>query len=591
MNNQVHPDLVVARVVPDVTGLDRHFDYLVPPALRAKVSVGSLVRISLSGRRVGGWVASLGPPDPLFDIDRLLPIAKYTGCGPAESIFELAQWAGHRWAGRLRPFLVSASPPGAVTSLSAPSHGPPVPEPVNLDARQVLTSGGGLLRLSPSADVVPAILAACSLGPTIVVQPSVVEARVLAAQLRRSGRTVALLPHDWARAASGVDVVIGARAAIWGPCPGLSAVVVLDEHDEAMQEERQPTWHARDVAIERARRAGVPCLLISPCPSLAALDWAGSRFVKPSTVEERNSWPLVEIVDRSRDEPWQRSLVTSPLIRQLRDHSRTVVCVINVAGRARLLACRSCKALQRCEHCEAAVVQDERDVFHCQRCETDRPTVCQSCGASAFAMLRKGVTRLREELEAAAGRPVVAVTATGPDSDTRSESVPEAGVYVGTEAVLHRARRADTVVMLDFDDELLAPRYRATEQAMTLLARAARLAGGRADGGRLMIQTFLPAHDVIDAVRHSDPGRLVTSELARRTLLGFPPAGALGMLSGAGAADFAAVLPPELVRSASTLDGRVWLRSASWQQLGDALAQTPRPKGSRIRIQIDPPRV
>jgi primosomal protein N' (replication factor Y) (superfamily II helicase) len=65
--------------------------------------------------------------------------------------------------------------------------------------------------------------------------------------------------------------VVGARAAAWAPAPDLAAVVVLDEHDEVWQEERVPTWHARDVAIERARRAGVPCVLVSPTPSLEAL--------------------------------------------------------------------------------------------------------------------------------------------------------------------------------------------------------------------------------------------------------------------------------------------------------------------------------
>ena len=105
--------------------------------------------------------------------------------------------------------------------------------------------------------------------------------------------------------------------------------------------------------------------------------------------------------------------------------------------------------------------------------------MCQRCGGSGFANLRPGVSRLREELEAAAGRPVVAVT--GPD---RARPAP-ADIYVGTEAVLHRVDRADVVAFLDFDRELLAPRYRAVEQALALLAKAARLLGPRRRGGRL----------------------------------------------------------------------------------------------------------
>jgi primosomal protein N' (replication factor Y) len=121
--------------------------------------------------------------------------------------------------------------------------------------------------------------------------------------------------------------------------------------------------------------------------------------------------------------------------------------------------------------------------------------------------VRIGVSRAREELEALAGEPVGEVT-----SDV--DDVPSTRVLVGTEAVLRRVDRADTVAFIEIDQELLAPRYRAAEQAMALLARAGRIVGGRA--GRLLLQTRVPRHDVIDAVLHADPGRLVEAELARR---------------------------------------------------------------------------
>jgi primosomal protein N' (replication factor Y) len=296
---------------------------------------------------------------------------------------------------------------------------------------------------------------------------------------------------------------------------------------------------------------------------------------------------VLEIVDRTKDEPWQRSLATSALIRQLRDHSRTMVCVLNSVGRARLLACKRCRALQRCEVCEAAVAQRDDSHFECARCGTVRPPVCQACGAAAFAALKVGVSRLRDELEAAAGRPVVAVTG----KSTDHEPLPIAGVYVGTEAALHRVRQASTVAFVDFDAELLAPRYRATEQAMTLLARAARLVGGRAGGGRLLVQTFLPHHEVLDAVLHADPGRLMERELVRRRMLGFPPASAIAVVTGDGAADYGASLRAAGVESAATLRGDVLLRAPDWDALGRAIAAHPRPKGTRLRIEVDPPRL
>ncbi len=210
--------------------------------------------------------------------------------------------------------------------------------------------------------------------------------------------------------------------------------------------------------------------------------------------------------------------------------------------------------------------------------------MCQVCGATAFANLRPGVTRLREELEAAAGRPVVAVTGSDPDPPG------DAGVYVGTEAVLHRVARADVVAFLDFDHELLAPRYRAGEQAMTLLARAARLLGPRERGGRLLVQTYLPDHEVVRAAVLADPTRLLEPERARRRQLQLPPAAALAAVSGPGSDDVAEQLRGVAGITVGGAPGRYLVRAATWERLGTALITAKRPKGSRVRVAVDPPR-
>ena len=112
-------------------------------------------------------------------------------------------------------------------------------------------------------------------------------------RLRRSGFAVAQHPRDWATAATGGSTVVGARAAAWAPIHP-AAIVVVDEHDEAYQEERAPTWNARDVVVERARRAGGRCLLLSPCPSLEVLD--RYPLVVPTRTAERTGWPLFFII-------------------------------------------------------------------------------------------------------------------------------------------------------------------------------------------------------------------------------------------------------------------------------------------------------
>ncbi|MEO6653820.1 MAG: hypothetical protein ABIP17_14320 [Ilumatobacteraceae bacterium] len=572
--------MTVVRVLPNVTGLDKQFDYLVPEEF-APISVGARVRIDLHGRRIGGWVVAVDPTDAL-DEDALKPISSVSGIGPSPELVDLAAWASVRWAGRLRHFLTTASPDRAVVGVPTSRRTGSIVEPRSPASTAMIANGGGVLRLPPSSDPMPAVLSAVATGPTLAIVPSVDRAMILGARLRRSGLSVAVMPHDWGSAAGGVDVVVGARAAAWAPCPGLTAVVVIDEHDEALQEEGSPTWHARDVVVERARRVGAAVLMVSPAPTLTALEWG--ELTRPPAARERAGWPIVDVIDRTDDEPWQRSLVTSELIRHLRDPERVVVCVSNTTGRARLLACRQCRELTRCDRCDAAVMLDDAGDLICLRCGSQRPPVCLACGASRFANLRPGVTRLREELEAAANRPAVLVTGAG---DDRPE---HAGVYVGTEAALHRVERADTVAFLDFDREVLAPRYRAGEQAMALLVRAARLVGSRAQGGRILVQTFMPTHEVIQAALHADPGRLVDVERARRQMLRLPPFGAYGEIGGAGSDEFVASIPATDGLIIVPADGGFVARADDWMTLGQAINAGTRPPGARLRIAIDPAR-
>jgi primosomal protein N' (replication factor Y) len=444
----------------------------------------------------------------------------------------------------------------------------------------MLVSDGGVLRLPPSADPLPCVYSAAAVGPTLVVVPALDQARLMGARLRRAGLTVAVVPDEWAAAAGGVDIVIGPRSAAWSPCPEIAAAIVIDEHDEALQSESSPTWHARDVVVERCRVASVPVVVVSPCPTISALHWRPAT--RPPVARERAGWPIVDVVDRADQEPWRRSLLTSTLIGHLREHDRRVVCVINTTGRARLLACRQCRALARCEHCEAAVSLVEASELVCGRCGATRPAVCLECGSSAFANLRPGVTRIAEELTAAAGRPAITVTG----ADTAPPAA--ASLYVGTEAVLHRIGAADIVAFLDFDREMLAPRYRAGERAMALLVRAARLVGPRGRGGRIVVQTLLPGHEVIRAAQLADPGRLADHDARSRRMLGLPPYRALAAVSGAGSDEFVAGLRGVEVAGG---DARYVVRADDWATLGTALLDARRPRGSRLRIAVDPPDV
>jgi primosomal protein N' (replication factor Y) len=573
----------VVRVIPDVAAIDKTFDYVVPERFAADVDVGSMVRIDLHGRRVGGWVEAVDA-EPIEGV-ALRPLSKVSGIGPTAAMLDLARWAAWRWAGAVPSILRTASPARLVRALptSIAHRRPHVPDSEAADlASEVLTAGGGVVQLPPGADRSGVLLATAALGPVLVVAPTFAQARGAAVRLRRAGVEVAMHPEAWARGAAGASVV-GARAAVWAPVGGLAAIVVLDEHDESHKQEQSPAWNARDVAIERARRAGIPCLLVSPCPSLEALEIAHPATL--SRTAERAGWPRVDVIDRRDSDP-REGLWSPQLVKAVRDVDHRVVCVLNRTGRAKLVACATCGEVAGCERCGAAVAQPESGVLRCGRCGMERPVVCLACGGLRFRALRVGVTRAREELEALLGEPVGEVTATAPASDATTTRV-----TIGTEAVLHQTGGADVVAFVDFDQELLAPRYRAAEQALALLAHAGRVVGARDRGGRVIVQTRIPRHEALVAALHGDPQVLSTVESARRAELEFPPAVAMAEVSGASAPAFIDALGQPLgIEVLGPTEGRWLLRAPEHRSLCDALAATPRP-GGRLRVEVDPLRI
>jgi len=572
----------VVRVLPDLAAVGRPFDYEVPAGWEPDVTVGTRVRISLNGRRVGGWVLE---DDVAPEPDReTKPLAKVTGMGPPAPVVALAEWAAWRWAGPLSALLTVASPERVVRGLPDPPAAPTdrprwaSDDPVAMSASAALADVGRptLLRLPPATDLI-GVLEAASTGtslPVLVLVPNVGWAERLRARLARRGFATA---GSWAEAAAGWPVVVGSRGAAFAPMGRLGAAVVLDAHDEAYREERAPHFDASLVVAERARRDGAPCLFTSATPT--AVQVTDCAVVEPARNLERQGWPMLHVIDRRGADP-RTGLYSEELVRVARGAGDgRFVAVLNRRGRARLLACAHCGELARCERCGHSVGLDDGRLV-CGRCGTERPVICAACGHTRLKVLRQGVTRVREELEALLGVAVAEVS--GPDDGP----VPEATALVGTEAVLHRIRHAAVVAFLDFDMHLLAPRLSAGEESLALLARAGRLVGGRSapGAGLVVVQTRLPDHEVLTAATSGNPGPFLDHELALRRELSLPPYRALAELSGPGAAPFFEALGLD---GGSTGDDRWLVRAPDHQALCDRLAATPRPR-ERVRVMVDP---
>ncbi len=636
----------------DEPAIDREFTYVVPDQLasgRVPVEVGTVVRVVLNRRRLRGWVTEL---DAQVPGDReLAPISSVVGVGPPPHVVELARWAAWRWAGTWAHFLRTASADRVVAGLpSEPAQWPDIApsEPPGGPAhagtpdwvsaawasdQRLLT----VMRLGPCADEWPLVTAALRRGRSLVLVPTVAWAARLAGRLRHAGVATALAPRDWAGAAS-AHAVVGTRAGAWAPCGRLDAVVVLDEHDEAYQSEAAPTWNARDVAVERARRDGARCLLAGPMPSPDAVHIAlaaggsaapptgsGRSSMSPTSASnpaasagaptipavataprslELEAWPRVDIADRRRDDPATGEWCGEALTDLLRS-DRTVVCVLNRKGRARLAYCASCGDLACSTESGRALRLAGHQLVDPESGET-RPAVCEACGATRFRRVRVGVKGVAEEMERLARRPVVQVVGEVPAGAAEGRARNPAGrehagrrraegpaLYIGTEAVLHRVPSAHVVAFVDFDQELTAPRYRAGEEAFALLVRAARLVGPRAGGGSILVQTRLPAHPVLAAAATADPSAWLDAEVQRRSVMHQPPAAAWTLVSGAAAAAFVELLFADPDASALDIagpaDGTWRIRGETHQALLGALGRTERPNG-RLRVAVDPMR-
>jgi primosomal protein N' (replication factor Y) len=213
-----------------------------------------------------------------------------------------------------------------------------------------------------------------------------------------------------------------------------------------------------------------------------------------------------------------------------------------------------------------------------------------------LAVIKAGVSRLHEELAAAAGRRLedVVEVAAGPAGKGDVEIDQTKMLFVGTEAALHRVRDVDTVVFLDIDQEISAPRYRASEIALTLVTHAARLVARSGSRGLVLVQTFLADHALLRGLASHDLREFVSDEMSRRQLMSLPPFSALAQLSGKGIETVADDLRSNiLLQVSATAQDSVLVKAESWNELADALAAsitTTSSKSARIKTQVDPPR-
>lgn len=560
----------VVRVVPDVAtfALDEGFSYLEPDDLTT--SIGSIVRVPLGSRIVRGWVVAVEGTSR----DDLRPIRGVSGTlpvfGPVQ--LETLRWLARYYVAPLASILRAATPPNLPTRVPRPeeedSSGPAAPEHF-----PGLEEAWARIHATP--------------GSVVVIAPTGIEVAEAAGRLRRSGREVVEVAPDathrevtraWSRGRLDDEIVLvgTGRLALWW-VRGLRAVILTDEGRRSHKERQAPTLHPRTILARRAQSERFFLATTGLVPTLEVLA-SGASFT-----HDRRLWPTVEVVDRNEDPPGRGLLsdrVKQAVHQAVRQDMRTLV-FTHRRGYAPAFRCTSCGELRRCSTCAAAAT----NTGVCPRCGNSYGP-CTSCGRRTFEPLGAAVGRLLDLLGTLVGPAQVGRVGSG--------SV----VQVGTERDLVGLPKVGLAVVVDGDRLLLGPNFRATEEGLRLVARLASLVD-RGPGHRFMMQTSIPNHPAVEALRLGNPDRFLTAELDRRREGGLPPAGDLIVLETRGQSG---MTPPDLEGLAaagattfgphSSSTGERWLIQGS--DLGPAkdvlrpIVRRLREQETDVRVDVDP---
>jgi primosomal protein N' (replication factor Y) (superfamily II helicase) len=374
--------------------------------------------------------------------------------------------------------------------------------------------------------------------------------------------------HDeWLRLRDGeARVCVGPRSAVLAPLPDIGLIVVDEEHDASYKHEGDPRYDARTVALRRARQHGAVLLAGSATPrpeSIVSL----RRLTLPTRIDG-HGLPPVEVLDmRGSHHPLHPT--TRMALADVRRAGGKAIVLLNRRGWSNFLSCRACGRVWICPECDVALVLHRgppgaRPLVACHHCghREPAPDRCPECASVAVARHGAGTERLEHDLREALGDANFPVFRLDADAAAvkdriattlaRFEAVP-AGVLVGTQMVAKGHDFADVTlgVVLDADQTLRFPDFRAEERTFALITQLAGRAGRGGAVGRVLVQTLAPtARSIAFASRHDSEGFLA-DELGRRKALGYPPYGSLIRVV------CSAIEPGDALTAASALRDRI----------------------------------
>ncbi|MED3996465.1 primosomal protein N' [Peribacillus frigoritolerans] len=339
-----------------------------------------------------------------------------------------------------------------------------------------------------------------------------------------------------------VKVVVGARSAVFAPFESLGLVIIDEEHESSYKQEETPRYHARDVAIERAKSYGCPVILGSATPTLESFARAKKNVYKLLTLSKRmnkNALPAVDIVDmREELRTGNRSMFSELLFTKLKDRlekGEQTVLMLNKRGHSSFVMCRSCGLVINCPNCDISLTYHRfNDIMKCHYCgfEEGMPSVCPECESEHIRFFGTGTQKVEEELakilpEARVIRMDVDTTSKKGSHERLLNAFGEgkADILLGTQMI---AKGLDfpnitLVGVLSADTMLHLPDFRSSEKTFQLLTQVSGRAGRHQLPGEVVIQTYTPEHYSIELSALQDYDAFYEREMYLRRQSHYPP--------------------------------------------------------------------
>jgi primosomal protein N' (replication factor Y) (superfamily II helicase) len=402
--------------------------------------------------------------------------------------------------------------------------------------RGVLEAGRSALLLVPEIGLTPAVAADLHqiFGDEVAILHSALSDKERAQQ--------------WHRIKSGnARMVVGTRSAVFAPVADLALIIVDEEHDSSYKQEESPRYHARDIAVVRAKMANAVVVLGSATPSLES--YFNAKKNKYALVElpdrvERRPLPEVEIIDMRQEfqETGHEQVISRKLAAEIKerfDRKEQVMVLLNRRGYSPVVLCRTCGKTLECQNCAIALTHHKREhkmVCHYCGFTAPVPKTCVHCGSEYVYFLGTGSEKLEELLHGMFPQARIARldrdTVRGHEDFERTLNALSEGeldLLVGTQMIAkgHDIHGVTLVGVVGADSALGLPDFRAAERTFQLLTQVAGRAGRGQSPGKVVLQTYFQDHYAVQYASRHDFTGFYEKELRFRSWMHYPPYSAL----------------------------------------------------------------